>query len=398
MHRMIKRLGAVAAVILLLSGCTQQEAQKEQEEQPRTMSMVIASDAPTSIQLAAQEFANRLAYYSDGELEISLSASDQLDAVLTADDTQFAFVENERLSKTIEQLETFALPFFFQDADYLFSGLNSERTRRQLNRLLEEEYPMEIQMSVVYGYEDLAADATVDLTDFRKRYPLAVTRSFFSQEQQQEIGALEIEGEEPLQMLLDKEVEIAPVELSELVQTVQSQDSALVLLESSHQLKPAYLMMQTGLYEQLTPKQQAAVEQAVEALKAAGVRRCVMLNVSGPFHSPMMIPAGEALDQEMADMQWSELKIPYVTNVTAEYVTDIHETRALLAKQVASSVRWQASMERMIADGVDTFVEIGPGKTLAGFMRKINRNAKVYTVNTVEDAQKVIEELRQLII
>ena len=138
----------------------------------------------------------------------------------------------------------------------------------------------------------------------------------------------------------------------------------------------------------------SAVEQAVEALKAAGVRRCVMLNVSGPFHSPMMIPAGEALDQEMADMQWSELKIPYVTNVTAEYVTDIHETRALLAKQVASSVRWQASMERMIADGVDTFVEIGPGKTLAGFMRKINRNAKVYTVNTVEDAQKVIEELR----
>ena len=142
----------------------------------------------------------------------------------------------------------------------------------------------------------------------------------------------------------------------------------------------------------------SAVEQAVEALKAAGVRRCVMLNVSGPFHSPMMIPAGEALDQEMADMQWSELKIPYVTNVTAEYVTDIHETRALLAKQVASSVRWQASMERMIVDGVDTFVEIGPGKTLAGFMRKINRNAKVYTVNTVEDAQKVIEELRQLII
>ena len=60
--------------------------------------------------------------------------------------------------------------------------------------------------------------------------------------------------------------------------------------------------------------------------------------------------------------------------------------------------RWQASMERMIADGVDTFVEIGPGKTLAGFMRKINRTAKVYTVNTVDDAQKIIEELRQLII
>ena len=124
-------------------------------------------------------------------------------------------------------------PSFFRMPIICSVGLNSERTRRQLNRLLEEEYPMEIQMSVVYGYEDLAADATVDSTDFRKRYPLAVTRSFFSQEQQQEIGALEIEGEEPLQMLLDKEVKIAPVELSELVQTVQSQDSALVLLELS---------------------------------------------------------------------------------------------------------------------------------------------------------------------
>lgn len=273
MRRTIKRLGAVAAVILLLSGCTHQEVRKEQTTQPQTMSMVIASDAPQSIQLAAQEFANRLAYYSDGELEVSLSASDRLDSVLTEDDSQFALVENERLSKVIEPLETFSLPFFFQDADYLFSGLNSERTRGQLNRLLEEEYPMEIKMSVVYGYEDLAADGSVDLTDFRKRYPLAVTRSFFSQEQQQEISALEIEGEEPLKMLLDKEVEIAPVELGELVQAVQSQDNTLVLLESCHQLKPAYLMMQTGLYEQLTPKQQSAVEQAV--VMACGYCRTV---------------------------------------------------------------------------------------------------------------------------
>ena len=273
MRRIMKRLGAVAVIFLLLSGCTQQAVQKEQEEQPRTMSMVIASDAPTSIQLAAQEFANRLAYYSDGELEISLNTSDRLDSALTADDTQFALVENERLSKAVEPLETFALPFFFQDADYLFSGLNSERTREQLNRLLAEQYPMEIKMSVVYGYEDLAADGSVDLTDFRKRYPLAVTRSFFSQEQQQEIGALEIEGENPLQMLLDKEVEIAPVELEELVQAAQSQDYPLVLLESRHQLKPAYLMMQTGLYEQLTPKQQSAVEQAV--VMACGYCRTV---------------------------------------------------------------------------------------------------------------------------
>ena len=87
------------------------------------------------------------------------------------------------------------------------------------------------------------------------------------------------------------------------------------------------------------------------------------------------------------------LQIPYVTNVTAEYVTDIRETKKLLAEQVAASVRWQESVERMIAEGVDTFVEIGPGKTLAGFLRKIDRSVKVYNIGTWEDVDKVVLEL-----
>lgn len=136
-----------------------------------------------------------------------------------------------------------------------------------------------------------------------------------------------------------------------------------------------------------------AVEKAAEALKEAGAKRAVMLNVSGPFHSPMMKPAGEELAKVLEKTELSELQIPYVTNVTAEYVSDISETKALLAEQVASSVRWQESMERMIAEGVDTFVEIGPGKTLAGFMRKINRNVKMYNIGTWEDVEKVTAEL-----
>ncbi len=135
------------------------------------------------------------------------------------------------------------------------------------------------------------------------------------------------------------------------------------------------------------------VEKAAEALKEAGAKRAVMLNVSGPFHSPMMKPAGEELAKVLEKTELSELQIPYVTNVTAEYVSDISETKALLAEQVASSVRWQESMERMIAEGVDTFVEIGPGKTLAGFMRKINRNVKMYNIGTWEDVEKVTAEL-----
>ena len=136
-----------------------------------------------------------------------------------------------------------------------------------------------------------------------------------------------------------------------------------------------------------------SVEKASEALKEVGAKRVLPLNVSGPFHSPMLEEAGKELGQVLENVELSPLEIPYVTNVTAEYVTDISETKALLAQQVASSVRWQQSVENMIADGVDTFVEIGPGKTLAGFMRKISRDVKVYNVGTWEDVDKVVSEL-----
>ena len=136
-----------------------------------------------------------------------------------------------------------------------------------------------------------------------------------------------------------------------------------------------------------------AVETAAVKLKEAGARRVIPLNVSGPFHSSLLEQAGEELGKELEQVDFSDLQIPYVTNVTAEYVTDITKTKELLARQVASSVRWQQSMELLIADGVDTFVEIGPGRTLAGFLRKINRGVKVYNVGTWEDVDKVVNEL-----
>lgn len=136
-----------------------------------------------------------------------------------------------------------------------------------------------------------------------------------------------------------------------------------------------------------------AVEEAAEALKEAGAKRAVMLNVSGPFHSPMMRPAGAELAEVLEKTELRTLRIPYVTNVTASYVSDIGETKALLARQVSESVRWQESVERMIAEGVDTFVEIGPGRTLAGFLKKINREVRVYNIGTWEDVDKVAAEL-----
>ena len=136
-----------------------------------------------------------------------------------------------------------------------------------------------------------------------------------------------------------------------------------------------------------------SVEKVSEVLKEAGAKRVLPLNVSGPFHSPMLEEAGQKLGKVLEKVELSPLEIPYVTNVTAQYVTDISETKELLAKQVASSVRWQQSIENMIADGADIFVEIGPGRTLAGFMRKINRDVKVYNVAAWEDVDKVVSEL-----
>ena len=138
-----------------------------------------------------------------------------------------------------------------------------------------------------------------------------------------------------------------------------------------------------------------SVEKASEALKEAGAKRVLPLNVSGPFHSPLMQPAGEGLKEIFAGMKMSPLKVPYVTNVTAEYVDDIAQTEELLIRQVSSSVRWQQSVEKMIAAGVDTFVEIGPGRTLNGFLRKIDRQVKGYNIRTWEEMQKVCEELAQ---
>lgn len=136
-----------------------------------------------------------------------------------------------------------------------------------------------------------------------------------------------------------------------------------------------------------------AVDKAEKALKDAGARRVMILNVSGPFHSPMLQKAGEELQKVLEEVELKPLAIPYVTNVTAEYITDSSQTKELLSRQVASSVRLQQSMERMIEDGVDTFVEIGPGRTLAGFMKKINKEVRVRNVGCMEDVEKVVQEL-----
>lgn len=133
-----------------------------------------------------------------------------------------------------------------------------------------------------------------------------------------------------------------------------------------------------------------AVNQACVVLKEAGAKRCLPLKVSGPFHSALLAGAGRQLGEALAEVEVKDYTIPYLSNVTADYVTDPVQVKDLLQKQVSCSVRWQQSMERMIADGVDTFIEIGPGKTLAGFARKINPDVTVWNVSKAEELEGIL--------
>ena len=137
--------------------------------------------------------------------------------------------------------------------------------------------------------------------------------------------------------------------------------------------------------------EEAAVQAAGEACKAAGAKRVLPLNVSGPFHSAMLVDAGKKLGEELAQVEVQDFDIPYLANVTADYVTSKEVVKDLLEQQVSASVRWQQTVERMIADGVEEFVEIGPGKTLSGFMKKINRDVAVCNIDKMEDFMNFLE-------
>ncbi len=139
--------------------------------------------------------------------------------------------------------------------------------------------------------------------------------------------------------------------------------------------------------------EKAAVEKACELLKEAGAKRCIPLNVSGPFHSPMLKGAGEKLAKELEHVTIHDIAIPYVTNVTGDFVKDSGEVKDLLAAQVSNSVKWIQCVEAMLEDGVDTFIEIGPGRTLSSFVKKINKEVTIVNVDKYADLDKVKELL-----
>jgi len=138
-----------------------------------------------------------------------------------------------------------------------------------------------------------------------------------------------------------------------------------------------------------------AVEAACEKAKEKGALKAVMLTVSGPFHTSMLKSAADKLEQELKNISISDPAIPVITNVTGEVVENKEQIKPFLKNQVMSTVLFEKSIRTMIDMGVDTFVEIGPGKVLSGFVKKINRKALVLNVQDLKSLESTIEKLNK---
>lgn len=134
-----------------------------------------------------------------------------------------------------------------------------------------------------------------------------------------------------------------------------------------------------------------AVEKAMELCTAKGAKRAILLAVSAPFHCSMLKPAGEKLAAELQNVKLNRIKTPLVANATARTVESSEEVKDLLIRQVSSPVMWEDSIKLMLQNGVDTFVEIGPGKVLSGFVKKISKEARTYNIEDLESLGKTLE-------
>lgn len=136
-----------------------------------------------------------------------------------------------------------------------------------------------------------------------------------------------------------------------------------------------------------------AVEKAIDLCKEKGAKRAIKLAVSAPFHCSMLRPAGERLAVALKEVEFNDFKIPLVANATAQIIESSDEIKELLIKQVSSPVLWEDTIKLMLDYGVDTFVEIGPGKVLSGFVKKINKEARSFNIEDMASLEKILGEI-----
>ncbi len=136
-----------------------------------------------------------------------------------------------------------------------------------------------------------------------------------------------------------------------------------------------------------------AVYRAMELARESGAQKIIELNVSAPFHCGLMDPVQEKLFQELEKVNIREAKVPLVTNVSAQYISKPKQIEESLVKQVSNAVKWEDSINKMIDDGLEVFIEVGPGKVLTGFMKKISKEVLPFSIGSVDSLQKLEEKL-----
>ena len=184
--------------------------------------------------------------------------------------------------------------------------------------------------------------------------------------------------------------------MNEIAEQVNGGMAAIIGMESSDIIEA--LKEVDGIVEAVNfnePKQtviagdKQAIEKACEVLKAKGARRAMPLAVSGPFHSSLMKPAGEKLREEAEKYNFKDAEVTLVANTTADFLTKPEEIKAEIYAQSFGPVKWVDTIKKLKENGVDTIYEIGPGKVLAGLIKKIDKEIKVVNINSVEDVNNL---------
>ena len=184
--------------------------------------------------------------------------------------------------------------------------------------------------------------------------------------------------------------------MNEIAEQVNGGMAAIIGMESSDIIEA--LKEVDGVVEAVNfnePKQtviagdKQAIEKACEVLKAKGARRAMPLAVSGPFHSSLMKPAGEKLREEAEKYNFKDAEVTLVANTTADFLTKPEEIKAEIYAQSFGPVKWVDTIKKLKENGVDTIYEIGPGKVLAGLIKKIDKEIKVVNINSVEDVNNL---------
>ncbi len=138
----------------------------------------------------------------------------------------------------------------------------------------------------------------------------------------------------------------------------------------------------------------AAINEVIKLATEKGAKRAMLLNVSAPFHCSLLKPAGEKLSIELDNVDIKAMNIPVVTNVTGKLIESATEIKKLLVEQVSTSVLWEDCVRTLIQNGVDTFIEIGPGKVLSGFIKKIDKEVRVLNVEDIASLNNTIAALK----